>query len=258
MFTTIRKYHDLLFMLTWRDIKIKYKQSVMGFMWAIFMPMLIVSAGILVRYAMSKISGEPVAIKDIASLTVKAVPWAFFVSGIRFSTMSLIANSNLVTKIYFPRELFPIAATLSQFFDLLVASVAIFAVLSFAQIGVSFQLLWIPVLLVLLFVLVLGFGILLSALALFFRDVKYLVEIVLTFGIFFTPVFYEVGMFGGWAPLLLLNPVAPILEGLNASVIQHVMPSLAWLAYSGVFAFAGLIISLALFRWLEPSFAESI
>ena len=107
----LAQYRDLLYMLTWRDIRIKYKQSIMGFMWAIFMPLLIVSAGVLVRYAFSRLSGVPLAWKDIAEVSVKAVPWAFFVSSIRFSTLSLIANTNLVTKIYFPRELFPLAAT---------------------------------------------------------------------------------------------------------------------------------------------------
>ena len=94
-----------------------------SFMWAIFMPMLIVSAGLLVRYAFSKFSGQPTTVKDIAAVSVKAVPWAFFVASIRFCTLSLITNANLVTKIYFPRELFPISATLSQFFDIMTAVV---------------------------------------------------------------------------------------------------------------------------------------
>jgi ABC-type polysaccharide/polyol phosphate export permease len=107
-------------------------------------------------------------------------------------------------------------------------------------------------------VFVLSLGILLSALALFFRDVKYLVEVVLTFGIFFTPVFYEVGMFQEWAPILLLNPIAPILEGLHASVVGHAAPAVGWVAYSAVCSTVALFLSFLIFKHLEPAFAESI
>ena len=254
----LAQYRELLYMLTWRDIRIKYKQSIMGFMWAIFMPLLIVSAGVLVQYAISRLSGAPLAWKNIAEVSVKAVPWAFFVSSIRFSTLSLIANTNLVTKIYFPRELFPLAAILSQLFDLAVASVALAIILAVAGIGVSVQLVWVPVLIVLLVSLVLALGLLFSALALFFRDVKYLVEVVLTFGIFFTPVFYDVRLFGEWAPILLLNPLAPILEGLAACIVHHQVPSLGWLAYSAGISFVALVASYKVFRTLEPAFAEYI
>jgi lipopolysaccharide transport system permease protein len=254
----IRKYHDLLYMLTRRDIIIKYKQSIMGFLWAIFMPMLIVSAGMLVRAAFSKLSGQPVTIQDITAVSVKAVPWAFLVASIRFATLSLISNSNLITKIYFPRELFPIAAVLSQFFDFVVASLTLTFVLVIASAGISIHLFWVPLLVAILFLFVLSLGILLSALALFFRDVKYLVEVVLTFGIFFTPVFYEVGMFKEWAPLLLLNPIAPLLEGLHASVVVHEAPVVGWIAYSAVCSITTLFLSIQVFKHLEPAFAESI
>ena len=258
IFKDMGKYRDLLYMLTRRDIVIKYKQSIMGLMWAIFMPMLIVSAGMLVRYAFSKLSGKPITMQDISAVSVKAVPWAFFVASIRFATTSLISNANLVTKTYFPRALFPIAATLSQFFDFVVASVTLIFLLGIAQVGISMQLLWVPVLVGFLFMFVLSLGILLSALALFFRDVKYLVEIILTFGIFFTPVFYEVGMFKEWAPVLLLNPIAPILEGLYACIVRHEAPAVWWVAYSAVCSISALFFSFRVFKSLEPAFAESI
>jgi len=106
--------------------------------------------------------------------------------------------------------------------------------------------------------MVAALGILFSAFALFFRDVKYLVEVILTIGIFFTPVFYEVGMFGKWASILLLNPVAPLLEGLNASIVGHEMPAIGWLAYSTVVAVLTLLLSVLAFKSLEPYFAENI
>jgi ABC-type polysaccharide/polyol phosphate export permease len=102
---TIRElfnHRDLLYMITWREIKLKYKQSVMGMLWAVLMPIVIVCAGLMVRFAFATVSGIPLALSDLTSVTVKAVPWAFFVAALRFGTNSLVANTNLVTKIYLP------------------------------------------------------------------------------------------------------------------------------------------------------------
>ena len=115
-------YRELLYMLAYRDIKVRYKQSVMGFLWAILMPVLIVMAGVVVRYAYTLASGKPLQTADIASVAVKSLPWAFLVSSIRFGCNSLTGNQNLVTKIYFPKEIFPMAAVLASLFDFFVAS----------------------------------------------------------------------------------------------------------------------------------------
>ena len=164
----ILRYQDLLIMLTWRDIRIKYKQSVMGFMWAIFMPMLIISAGVLVKFAFAKLGQNEVGWHEITSVSVKSLPWALFVSSIRFSTNCLIGNKNLVTKIYFPKIIFPMASILSQLFDFCLASIVLIIVFTVARVGVSVYLLWVPVLLLTLLVFIAGLGILLSALNLFF------------------------------------------------------------------------------------------
>jgi lipopolysaccharide transport system permease protein len=254
----LRRYYDLLLMLTWRDIRIKYKQSVMGFMWALLMPALIVSAGLVVKLGLARVSGKPVQVSQLATVTLKALPWAFFVGSIRFATTSLTSNISLVTKVAFPRAVFPLASTLSALFDFAVASVIVVVVLVIAHVGVSVHLLWVPLLLVLLVLQVAGLALLLSAANLFFRDVKYIVEVVITFAIFFTPVFYEVDMFGRWGTLLMLNPVAPILEGLNAAVVNHRAPDPFWTAYAALFALVLMAVGPAVFQRLEPRFAESI
>ena len=128
---------------------------------------------------------------QIASVSVKAVPWAFFVSSIRFATNSLTGNSNLVTKIYFPKEIFPLSAVLSQLFDFMIASLILTIFLAVAGVGWSVYLLWVFPLMLALVLLSVALGIFLAAANLFFRDVKYLVEIILSFAIFFTPVFYD-------------------------------------------------------------------
>jgi lipopolysaccharide transport system permease protein len=252
------KHHDLLLMITWRDIRIKYKQSIMGFLWAVLMPIIIVAAGMVIKLAFSYLSGKPVDKSQFASIAVKSVPWAFFVSSIRFSSTSLIANNNLVTKIYFPRIIFPVSAVISQLFDFAIATTLLVVILSVIGIGVSAQLAWVPVLVTILVILVLGLGIFLAAANLFFRDVKYIVEVILTFAIFFTPVFYEVEMFDKWKTLLMLNPVAPILEGLRSAVVLHQTPDPLWTAYSAAIAMLGLAFSVSSFARMEPLFAENI
>ncbi len=249
---------DLLYMVAWREIRIKYKQSAMGMLWAILMPGVIVLAGVAVRYAFSRLSGAPLSLADVASVSVRAVPWAFFVSTIRFATLSLVSNAPLVTKVYLPREIFPIAAMLSQLVDFVIASAVLVPLLALLHVGVSWALLWIPFLIVVLVTLATGLGILLSAAGLFLRDVKYLVEVVLTFAIFFTPVFYDAHMVGRWAPVLMLNPVAPLLEGFSAVVVHQTAPAVPWFAYSAVVAALTFGAAVLAFYRLDPYFAESI
>ena len=251
-------YRGLLYMFTYRDIKVRYKQSIMGLLWAVLMPVLIVGAGIVVRYGYALASGKPLNTADVVSVAVRSVPWAFFVSSIRFSCSCLVSNQNLVTKVYFPKEIFPISAVLASLFDLVIASGAVVIFLVLARTGWSVQLMWVPLLLITLVVMTVGIGMIVSAASLFFRDVKYLVEVFLTFGIFLTPVFYDVQMLGSKGKWLLLNPVAPILEGFSASIVGHQSPDLPWLTYSVGCGLTLVLAGFAFFKHLEPAFAESI
>jgi len=252
------KYRGLLYMIAYRDIKVRYKQSIMGFLWAILMPVLIVLSGVVVRFAYAMAAHTSLQTADIASVAVKSLPWAFLVSSIRFSCLSLINNKELVTKIYFPKEIFPIAAILASFFDLLVASGALALFLLALPIGWSLYMVWAPALLLTLVLLATGIGMIVAAASLYFRDVKFIVEVFLTFGIFFTPVFYEVSLFGEKAKWLLLNPVSPILDGFGACIARHQSPNLPWLTYSVISALVLLIGGYVFFKHLEPGFAESI
>jgi lipopolysaccharide transport system permease protein len=249
---------NLLYMMTWREIRVKYKQSVMGMLWAVLMPIVIVCAGLVVRLAFSMLSGKPLQLLDVTSVAVKAAPWAFFVSALRFGTLSLVSNQDLVTKIYMPRLTFPLSSVGSQLFDFMVASIVIALILAFSHVGVSLHLLWLPLLVVSLILLACGFAIVSSAASLFYRDVRFIVEVFLTFAIFFTPVFYEPEMFGRWGGLLMLNPVSPILEGLSAAVVHHRNPSLGWLGYSVAFTVVLFCIAVIRFKKSEPFFAENI
>lgn len=195
---------------------------------------------------------------SILAIAIKVIPWTFFVSAIKFSVQSLVGNANLVTKIYFPREVLPLASILACLFDLFIAGIALTAFLIFTQIGVSIYLLWLPVLLIFLVLFTAGLGMFLSSANLFYRDIKYVVEIILMFGIFFTPVFYDAKMFGDWQTLLLINPVGSILEAINAIVVLHITPDTFWLAYAGIASLAVFIFGTAVFHKTEPLFAENI
>jgi ABC-type polysaccharide/polyol phosphate export permease len=230
----------------------------MGFMWAILMPMLIIAVGVLVRYGIAKFSGHPLEITQIVTVCVKAIPWAFFISSINFATNCLVGNVNLVTKIYFPKEIFPLSAVLSQLFDFIIASGALIVFLTVARVGWSVQFVWIFPLLLILILLAMALGIFLSAANLFLRDVKYLVNVIINFAIFFTPVFYDSHIAGKWETLLLLNPVAPILEGLNSCIVLHQTPKVFWVLYSSIVAVLGFYLAMIFFKNLEPKFAENI
>lgn len=249
---------DLLLMLAWREIKVKYKQSVMGFMWAILMPAMIVAAGVIVKVAFASLSGKRLETSDIISVTVRSVPWAFFVASVRFGSVSLVANANLVTKIYMPRVIFPLSSVLSQLMDFGVAAGVVALFLIFTGAHVTLQLLWVPVYVAILILFVTGVAIFISAAALFFRDVKYIVEVIITFAIFFTPVFYDVSMFGKYTNVLLLNPVAPLLEGIAAAVLGRPMPYMGWVLYSAVAAVVAVVGALVFFKRTEPYFAEAV
>ena len=269
-------YRELLWQMVLRDIRLRYKQAVMGFGWAVFMPMLIVAAGFMVKYAMAHISGEPLAASSLAGMTVKALAWSFFVGAVGFATTSLVSNIALVTKIYFPREVFPLSAVLTQTLDSFIGS-AVGAVLLvlLLHVRLSVQVLWVIPLVIVLLLLTIGVTLCLSCANVFFRDVKYLVQVVITFGIFFTPVFYEPELFGPTgSTAMMLNPLSPILEGLRLAVIEHHNLLVPWtiiqsgqsilvwqpwyLLYAAAWAVFGSLGAWYVFHKLEFIYAEYI
>ncbi|RIL01396.1 MAG: hypothetical protein DCC71_17815 [Proteobacteria bacterium] len=269
-------HRELLAQITLRDVRIRYTQAVMGFGWAVLMPAMIVGAGLMIRWAMAHVSGERLDGSVAFGLALKALPWAFFVGAIGFAVNSLTGNFELVTKVAFPRIVLPIAAVLTQAIDTAVGGAALLVAGPLLGAGVGASWLWVPPLALLALALTSAAAIFLACANLFFRDVKYLVQIFLTFGIFFTPVFFEPAMLGATgAELLMLNPLSPILEGLRLAVAEnHDLARslvsadaqgravLAWspwyLAYAGAVAALGLFASALVFRRLERLFAEHL
>jgi homopolymeric O-antigen transport system permease protein len=269
------QHRELLEQLTRRDIKLRYKQAAMGFAWAIFMPCLIVLSGLIIRFAMAQISGTALHPRDIAYIAVKGVGWSFFVGALGFATASLIGNSNLVTKIYFPREVLPLSSVAAQGFDTSIGLLTLVVILPFLGVRLHASFVWVPLLLFLLLTFTTGVSMFLSCANLFFRDVKYIVQVVLMFGIFFTPIFFEPAMLGPrGAMLATINPLTGILEGLRLAVVDgrdllHPIMGMVkgverqiwnpWeLVYSAVCSISILIGSTLMFRRLQPLFAEYV
>jgi ABC-type polysaccharide/polyol phosphate export permease len=262
-------YRDLLWQFVLRDVRIRYKQAVMGFLWALLMPLLLVAAGLLVRQALAAPSGG--VISDAGSIAVRSVLWSTFAAAISFGTASLVGNSTLVGKIYFPREVLPMAAVLANAFDGAIAGAVVTAALPWLGATWSPAMLWVPVLLAVLFVLTAAAALALSAANLFYRDVKYLVQALLTVGVLFTPVFYVPADVGATAArVLAFNPLTPILEGMRLAVFEghNLARPLAeggivvwspWgLVYAAALAAGGLVAASVYFHRAEDVFAERI
>lgn len=267
---------DLVSQFVKRDLTIRYTQAVMGVAWAVLMPLLIVGAGVMFRVVLATLSNTHVEGASIASIAVKALPWAFFAGALSMATQSIIGNANLIGKVYFPREALPLSTVIAQCPDLVVGLAVVTVILPFVGVPLAWSFLWVPPLLLLLAAFTVGISLLLSCANLFFRDVKYIVQVLLTFGIFFTPVLFEPVMVGPTAAsIIMLNPVAPVLEGLRLCIVEHhnlLQPLVAtshkgitftvwhpwYLAYTAAWAIGGLLGSALLFHRLEFVFAEYI
>jgi ABC-type polysaccharide/polyol phosphate export permease len=153
---------------------------------------------------------------------------------------------------------FPFSSVLTHLFDFAVAGSLLVILVAFSGLSVGVQILWLPFLLLLLILLTAGWALFLSCATLFFRDVKYIVEIVMTFGILFTPVFYDARMFAEWGYVLLLNPVGAILEAINDVVVLNRAPDTYWLLYAAFWALGSFFGAWLIFEKAEPVFAESI
>lgn len=250
------EYVDLLVTISRRDLMLRYKQTVMGVGWAVFMPVLntIMFSVIFMRVAPLK-TGMPYPIFAFAGL----LPWNFFASSLKFSVNSLTSNTSLVTKVYFPRELFPFSAVLVSLVDLFVASTVLIGLMIYYHIGVTWAILFLPVVLIVQVAFTAGVSLILAMSNLFYRDVKYLFEIVLTVWMFATSVVYPIDRVGGrLGGILQLNPMTPIIDAYRAVLIRGTLPEPVPFALAALVAFLTLAIGWAHFHRSEYRFAENI
>src|SRR5262245_56757471 len=267
------QFRELLVELTLRDIRIRYKQAAMGVFWAILTPLVLLLSGWILRLAFGRLSGEPPNDMAMAGLAVKSLGWAFFVGALAFGTSSITANLSLVTKTYFPREILPLASVLTQLVDAAIGTLALILALPFFNVHLSTAFLWVIPLVCMLIMITTGAVLLGSCANVFFRDARHLVQLVLSFGIFFTPVFFDLDAFGPvGSPIATLTPLAPVLEGLRLAVVHghnllqpltsahgdYVVWAPWYLGYAALWAVLLLAASAVIFHRSEFVFAEYV
>lgn len=252
------RYRDLAWLLTWRDLKVRYKQTVLGAAWALLQPLLAMAVFTLVfgRAAGMPSEGVPYALFVYAGL----LPWTYVSGAVAGASQSLLANTSLVTKVYFPRVVIPASACLAGLVDLAVASTVLAGMVAFSGARpTAAGLALLPLLVALLFLLSLGLGLWLAALKVEFRDFQYIVPFLIQVWLFLTPVIYPAGMVPGRARLVLaLNPLVGLVEAFRAAALGHRPvdgPLLAWSAAATALILAG---GLWYFRRVERGFADVI
>ena len=249
------EYRELLVRMTARDLLLRYKQTVMGFGWAIFMPLVntAIFSVIFTRVAAIDV-GTPYPVYAFCGL----VAWNFFASSLRFSVTSLTSNPSLVTKVYFPREIFPFSAVLVSIVDFAVSALVLAALMLYYRIDVGWPLLMLPAVFLAIVIFTAATALVISMANLFYRDVKYLFEIVIAVWMFATSVVYPIGRVGGkLGAVLTLNPMTHLIDAFRAVLLDQRMPGMAF----GV-TFAASVLLLAgawvMFHQAEFDFAENL
>ena len=256
MFHELYEYRELLLAMTRRDLLLRYKQTIMGFGWAILMPVtyMIVFSVIFTRVVPLD-TGVPYPIFAYTGL----LPWNLFSSSLRFATSSLVANRTLVTKVYFPREILPFSMIAVSLVDFAVGTSILALLMIWYKVSVTWTIVLIPLILLVQVIFTAGVTLILSMANLFFRDVKYLIEIVITLWMFATSVVYPVDRVGGLAgQLLMLNPMTPIIDAYRSVLLHGELPAAGPFTYAAVLSVILLAVAWTAFHRTEPKFAESV
>lgn len=257
------KYRELLYFFIWRDIKVRYKQTILGAAWAIIVPFMnmVVFSLFFGKLANIPSDGIPYPLWSFAAL----VPWQFFTSGISTSSSSLVTSSNMIKKIYFPRLILPITAALSGIVDFVLAFlVLILMIVGYDVLNVegfslnlTSNVLWLPLFLLLAIVTAMGVGLWLSAMNVQFRDVRYVVPFLTQLWLFATPITYPSSLIPEpWRVLYGLNPMAGVVEGFRWALLNTDSTPGPILVASVVASIILLISGAYYFRRMEKTFAD--
>jgi lipopolysaccharide transport system permease protein len=250
-------YRELLYFLVWRDVKLRYKQTELGIAWALIQPFLTMVIFSLLFGKLAKIPSDGIPYPVFAFTGL--VPWVFFANGLSQSSNSLVGNSNLLTKVYFPRLMVPISAVLSGGLDFALAFIVLIGMLFYYGIPVSAAIFCLPLFLLLALITALGTGLWFSALNVKYRDVRFVVPFIVQIWMFATPVVYSSTMMPGpWRILCGLNPMAGVIEGFRWMLLGARTHPTPIIAISAAIAVAGLISGAFYFKRVEKTFADIV
>jgi lipopolysaccharide transport system permease protein len=255
-------YRELVYFLVWRDVKVRYKQTLLGVSWAIIQPLLTMILFNIIFGQLAQIpsNGVPYPVFSYTAL----VPWAFFASGLSASSNSMVGSAGLIKKVYFPRLVIPISNVLSGIVDFTIAFAVLLIMMVIYGIYPTVNIIWLPLLMLLATITSIGIGLWLSALNVQFRDVRYIVPFLLQFLMYATPIVWPISLANGqwWQPLLGLNPMTGVVEGFRWALLGSAMEGSS---YPGTVILSSSIVALILFisgmyffRRMEKTFADVV
>lgn len=251
------QYRELLYFLTWRDIKVRYKQTVLGATWAILQPFFTM---VVFSIFFGKLAGLPSDNIPYPIFSFSAmVVWTFFANGVTMSANSMVAEANTIKKVYFPRLAIPIAAILAGGVDFVLAFVVLLAMMAYYGIAPTIAILWLPLLLILALVTALGAGLWFSAMNVMFRDVRHAIPFIVQAWLFLTPIAYPSSLLHGtWKIIYGLNPMVGVVDGFRWALLGvQTRPGPMILVSAGA-ALALLVSGAFFFRRMERSFADVV
>jgi lipopolysaccharide transport system permease protein len=251
------EFRELLYFLAWRDIKIRYKQTVLGMAWAIIQPFftMIVFSIFFGRLAQMPSDGMPYPIFSYAAL----VPWTFFANGLNQSSNSLVTSAPLIKKIYFPRLIVPVAAVLSGVVDFILAFIVLLGMMLYYGLLPTANVLWLPAFILLALITSLGIGLWLSALNVKYRDVRHAVPFITQFWLVATPIAYPSTLLAEpWRTVYGLNPMVGVVEGFRWALLGTDTQPGTMVFASFIMAVIILIAGAFYFRRMEKSFADVV
>lgn len=258
---TLWRSRELVASLVYRDIRSRYKQSILGIAWALLTPVALTVVATVVFSMIMKVStnDQPAAV----FIYVVMVPWTFFANGMLAGSDCLITNFNLITKIYFPREVFPISAILSKLVDFGLAALLVIPLFILYHIEVTWWALMVIPLVIVQMLLMLGLTFIFSSVNLFYRDVKHVVPLMTHLWQYLVPIFYEISLVSKGHPdlypfYMILNPMAPIVVSFRNVALYGQAPTWHYLGIAALISLVCLVGGYALFKRLEPAFAETI
>jgi lipopolysaccharide transport system permease protein len=253
------RYRELFYILAWRDLAVRYKQTVIGVAWALIRPLLtmLVFTVVFGKIAKLPVPGDaPYALLVFAAM----LPWQFFSSGLSESSNSLVGNANLISKVYFPRLIIPAASVITSFVDFLVSFVILAGLMAWYQYWPDWRILALPLFVLLAFGAAIGMGVWLCALNVKYRDFRYVIPFVIQLGLYVSPVgFSSTIVPEQWRLLYSLNPMVGVIEGFRWSLLRGSTPlDLVAISLSAVSVTLILISALRYFRKTEKSFVDVI
>jgi len=256
MFAELRDYHDLLLLMTRRTFILQYRRALMGMGWAVFMPVIntVVFTMIFTRVARIDTGDIPYPLFAYCGL----LPWNLFATSLKNSVNGLVANKALLSKVYFPREVFPFSTILVSVIDFTVGLSLVAVMMLYYRIPPSATVLFLPVLMVVQLMFTAGLAMLLAPANLYYRDVKYILDVVVAVGMFATPVIYPTRHLSGTLGVLLqLNPLAPIIDGYRAVLLRGELPQPGPFAATAAVSLGLFAIGWLVFHRAEYAFAEN-